>query len=264
MHFTIQGQGPALLFIHGWAMHGGVWDGMCDEFSASFQTIAVDLRGHGKSREMAGPYTYDACASDILGLLHDLSAGPVAAVGWSMGASILLKARALAPELFSRLVLISGNPSLVARADYPCGIPEITVRRLYKQVERAYPEGLRNFHDLLLTKNELGIISSDPGYLAMTDPAGAPEKDAALATLACLMQEDLRGALPAITAPTLILHGDEDAICNPRAAAFMNDTIPGARLVMLGQTGHVPFLTRRKDVAGHLRLFLESSHDGNR
>jgi pimeloyl-[acyl-carrier protein] methyl ester esterase len=264
MHFTIQGQGPALLFIHGWAMHGGVWDGMCDEFSAGFQTIAVDLRGHGKAREMAGPYTYDACARDIIDLMEHLAIKRIAAVGWSMGVSILLKVCQMRPDLCERLVFMSGNPSLISRDGYPCGIPEITVRRLAKQVERRYPEGLRNFYDLLLTKKEVEIFSADPGYRAMTDPAGAPEKDAALATLACLMQEDLRGALPAIAAPTLILHGDEDAICNPRAAAFMNDTIPGARLVMLGQTGHVPFLTRRKDVAGHLRLFLESSHDGNR
>jgi len=259
MHFTIQGQGHPLLFIHGWAMHGCVWADLVNGFSRNFQTITVDLRGHGKSREMAGPYTYGACARDIIDLMEHLAIKRIAAVGWSMGVSILLKVCQLRPDLCERLVFMSGNPSLIARDGYPCGIPETTVLRLYKQVERAYPDGLRNFYNLLLTKNESEIFGSAPAYSAMTDPAGAPAKDAALITLAELMQQDLRGALAGIAAPTLILHGDEDAICNPRAAGFMHDRIPGSRLVMLGETGHVPFLTRRNTVVDHLRAFLETS-----
>lgn len=258
MHYTCHGRGPVLLFVHGWAMHAGAWAGLQQALSAGFQTITVDLRGHGGSRALAGPYTYDACARDIVALAGHLGIERMAAVGWSMGASVLLKARQLSPGLFDRLVLISGNPSLVSRADYPCGIPEVTVRRLARQIERRYPEGLRSFYDLLLTGSERERFSADPGFRAMTDPAQAPVQDAARETLACLMQEDLRGAIGAVAVPTLILQGDEDGICNPRAAAFMHGRIAGSRLIMLEKTGHAPFLTRKDSVVSHVRPFLES------
>ena len=258
LHYQIFGQGEPLLLVHGWAMHSGVWAGLIEKFSDSFQMITIDLRGHGSSREAPGPYTFDAFAGDIIDLLRELDPGPVTAVGWSMGVSVLLKAAARSPELFCRFVFISGNPSLVARPDYCCGIPAVTVQRLYRKVERSYPEGLKNFYRLLLTAHEQELLRHDPRYTAMTDLAAAPAKDAALASLRCLMEEDLRPALASVTAPTLILHGDEDAICNPSGAAFMHSHIPGSCLVMFEQTGHVPFLTRSKEVISHLRLFMGS------
>ncbi len=243
--------------MHGWAMNGGAFTELAEELSGTHQIITVDLRGHGASQPAPGASTFDACARDIIDLLHSLSPGPVAAAGWSMGVSILLKAFEMAPRLFDSLIFISGNPSLVSRPDYPCGIPEITVRRLYRQVERSYPEGLKNFYSLLLTPGEQELFGAHMRYAAMTDTSRAPAKDAALELLACLMQEDLRPALSRICVPTLILHGEEDGICNPAGAAFMHSHIPGSELVLFQQTGHVPFLTRSREVISRLRLFLK-------
>jgi len=259
LQYKISGRGDPLLLVHGWAMNGSVFAELAEELSGSNQIITVDLRGHGASQPAPGAGTFDACARDIVDLLRGFFPGPVAAAGWSMGVSILLKTVEIAPRLFNGLVFISGNPSLVSRPDYPCGIPEITVRRLYRQVERSYPEGLKNFYSLLLTPREQEIFGKDRRYAAMTDMFRAPDRDAALGLLACLMQEDLRPSLSRICMPTLILHGDEDGICNPAGAAFMHSHIPGSELVLFPQTGHVPFLTRSREVADHLRLFLKSS-----
>ena len=257
LQYQIFGQGKPLLLVHGWAMHSNVWAGLIEKFSDSFQIITIDLRGHGASREALGPYTYDIFARDIIDLMRELACARITALGWSMGVSVLLKAAVRSPELFDRFVFISGNPSLVSRPDYSCGIPASNVQRLYRQVERAYPEGLKNFYRLLFTAGEQELLRHDPRYAAMTDLAAAPAKDAALACLRCLMEEDLRPALSLISVPTLILHGNEDAICNPAAADFMHSHIPGSQLVMLEQTGHMPFLTRSDAVTRHLRLFLE-------
>jgi pimeloyl-[acyl-carrier protein] methyl ester esterase len=259
LQYKISGRGDPLLLVHGWAMHGSVFAELAEELSGSNQTMTVDLRGHGASQPAPGASTFDACARDLVDLLRSFFPGPVAAAGWSMGVSILLKAVEMEPRLFNSLIFISGNPSLVSRPDYPCGIPEITVRRLYRQVDRSYPDGLKNFYSLLLTPREQELFGKDRLYAAMTDMSRAPDKDAALGLLACLMQEDLRPSLSRICVPTLILHGDEDGICNPAGAAFMHSHIPGSELVLFPQTGHVPFLTRSKEVVAHLRLFLKSS-----
>jgi pimeloyl-ACP methyl ester esterase len=258
LHYQISGRGKPLLLVHGWAMHGEVFAGLEEELSGSHKIITVDLRGHGSSQAASGTCTFDACARDIIDLLRGLSPSRVATVGWSMGVSILLKAVEAAPQLFDSLVFISGNPSLVNRPDYPFGIPEITVRRLYRQVERSYPEGLKNFYSLLLTPREQELFGKDMRYAAMTDMSRAPTKDAALSLLACLMQEDLRPALSSIGVPTLILHGDEDGICNPAGGAFMHSHVPGSELVLFPQTGHAPLLTRSREVIDRLRLFLKN------
>jgi pimeloyl-[acyl-carrier protein] methyl ester esterase len=258
LHYRITGQGKHLLLVHGWAMHGGVFAELAENLSGTHQIITIDLRGHGSSRAASGANTFEDCARDIIDLLSSRSPEPVAALGWSMGASILLKAVEMAPGLFDSLIFMSANPSLVSRPDYPCGIPEITVRRLYRQIERSYPDGLKNFYSLLLTPPERELFGNDMRYGAMTDLSLAPDRDTALSLLACLMQEDLRPALARICAPTLLLHGGEDGICNPAGAAFMHSHIPGSKFVLLPNTGHAPFLTRSSEVFGHLRLFLKS------
>jgi pimeloyl-[acyl-carrier protein] methyl ester esterase len=154
------------------------------------------------------------------------------------------------------LVFVSGNPSLVQRGDYECALAPVVVRRLFKQVQRDYPHGLSNFLNLLCTAQEHELFSKDPAYRAAMDIERCPDREAALSTLACLQTEDLRPHLSRITAPTLIVHGESDEICLSGAGRFMNDSIPGSRLLMLPDTGHMPFISRRQRVVEAVLNFL--------
>ena len=49
LHVVDRGQGPTLLFVHGWLNDASVWGGVIEELSGDFRCIAVDLRGHGQS-----------------------------------------------------------------------------------------------------------------------------------------------------------------------------------------------------------------------
>jgi pimeloyl-[acyl-carrier protein] methyl ester esterase len=57
--YTIHGDGKPVLLIHGWSMHSGVWNHFVEEFASMYKVITVDLRGHGKSAAMDGPYSFD-------------------------------------------------------------------------------------------------------------------------------------------------------------------------------------------------------------
>ena len=67
---------------------------------------------------------------------------------------------------------------------------------------------------------------------------------------------DVRRELPAITAPTLVLVGDDDFICGPRWARMIHAEIPGARLVVLDKTGHLGHLERPEEFTTAVVDFL--------
>ncbi len=68
---------------------------------------------------------------------------------------------------------------------------------------------------------------------------------------------DLRGGLPNITAPTLVINGDEDFICGPVCAAEISSAIPGAREVIVGDSGHMIFVEQPQAFHDEVADFLE-------
>ncbi|HEY0179955.1 MAG TPA: alpha/beta fold hydrolase, partial [Dokdonella sp.] len=84
MHVDVHGDGPDLVLIHGWAMHGGVFAPLVERLAPRFRVHAVDLPGHGRGRGEARLDLADA-ARRIAG------ATPRALwVGWSLGGLVAL------------------------------------------------------------------------------------------------------------------------------------------------------------------------------
>jgi pimeloyl-[acyl-carrier protein] methyl ester esterase len=258
IHYHIKGSGRPLVLIHGWAMHAGVWQGFADHLAEHCMTVAADLRGHGDSRHMAGPYDFEQHARDVAALIKHLGLRDPVLAGWSMGVSIILKMVELGCADARAFLLVSGNASLVQRDDYTSALASVVVKRLHKQVQRDYQSGLNTFLGLLCTGEEHQRCSVDPDYRAAMDVGQCPNHTAALETLACLATEDLRPQLALIYSPTLIVHGECDEICPVGAGRFMHSCIPGARLHRLPDTGHMPFITRRESVVDAVQNFLSA------
>ncbi len=92
----------------------------------------------------------------------------------------------------------------------------------------------------------------------VADIHAAPAKQAALESLVCLQNEDLRPAVKEIRVPTLIIHGSEDRICAPAAAHYMHNEINRSHVLFLKETGHMPFITRKHAVLRAIAQFLKS------
>ena len=256
LHYQSKGSGKPLLLIHGWAMHADVWQGFADQLAEHCMTITVDLRGHGASRKMEGPHTFKQYARDIIALMKHLDMRDAALLGWSMGVSVILEMYAQGYNGAGPLMFVSGNPSLVQRDDYQSALAPVVVKRLLRKVQRDYQSGLQTFLDLLCTQKEHARFSTDPAYRAAMDSKRCPEQEVALATLACLQTEDLRPYLSRIDAPTLIVHGERDEICLSSGGRYMKNTIPGAQMLMLPDTGHMPFITQREGIVKAILDFL--------
>jgi pimeloyl-[acyl-carrier protein] methyl ester esterase len=257
IYHHIWGNGKAILLVHGWAMDSSAWTYFIEEFSTAYKVIAVDLRGHGKSASLPGPYNIALSALDVEKLIEDLDLQKATVIGWSMGVSVILKMFEHPNSRIDSLVFISGTPSLIARDDYPHGVPRAEAYSLLRQLKKDYAVGMTSFYDRIFSGEDLGIGEREKIYHLVADISRAPRQDIACEALESLQREDLRLSLKNITVPTLLIHGGLDRICLPAASEYMAGSLPNSVLAIIAAAGHAPFLTAKETVHREIKKFIQ-------
>lgn len=171
-------------------------------------------------------------------------------LGWSLGAQLAL---ALAAEgaPASRLVALAATPRFTAATDWPAGLAQATVEQ--------FSEGWR--HDREKTRKRFlalqavgettrgALIARLAGHLLPVDAPGLSEG------LALLAEADLRELAARVRLPTLLIHGDGDALMPVEASRWLATTIPGAQRLVLAGRGHAALLSAPGDVAAAIVRF---------
>jgi pimeloyl-ACP methyl ester carboxylesterase len=107
LFYTDEGEGdPALLFVHGMSCDSHDWIWQLAHFTPHHRTIAVDLRGHGRSAVVQSGYGLGDYASDLVALIDHLNVEPVVAVGHSLGGMVVTVLAVSNPEKVNSLVVI--------------------------------------------------------------------------------------------------------------------------------------------------------------
>lgn len=245
------GSGTPIVFIHGWCMSSAVWEHQREWLADSFRVITLDLPGHGKSAPYADDFRIRGCAADVATLIGQLGLDNVIIAGWSLGVLVAIETWLLCKERLSGLVLISGTPRFVQSLDFPDGLSHAEVDGMAKKVQRS----IRRARDGFLT-HMFAVGEDESAHVhRLLSSIPVPSTDVALQALEALAITDIRDCLPAIDIPTLIMHGDRDVICLPKASDFMTRQIPKSRQVVFSNCGHVPFLTQSKKFNGCLEEF---------
>jgi len=256
-YYHSSGIGKPILLIHGWAMDSSAWTFFKEEFSSKNTVIAVDLRGHGKSAALSGPYNLESFAHDIHQLIEALDLHHATVIGWSMGVSVILKMLEHLNSRIDSLVFISGTPSLVARDDYPHGVPRAEAYSLLRQLKKDYAVGMASFYASMFKGEDLVSRQKEKIYPLVADISRAPRQDIACEALESLQREDLRLSLKNITVPTLLIHGALDRICLPAASEYMASSLPNSVLAIIAAAGHAPFLTAKESVHNEIKTFIQ-------
>src|SRR6185312_8580351 len=121
IHAQTVGAGSPVVLLHGWAFDHRVWDRQIRVLAeAGHSTIAVDLRGHGRSDRPYDGYALDQLARDVVCVITDLEIEPAVLIGWSLGGVTALRVALDAPQLLTKLVLVGSNGVATSRQEgYP-------------------------------------------------------------------------------------------------------------------------------------------------
>ncbi|WP_243374052.1 alpha/beta fold hydrolase [Geotalea sp. SG265] len=260
IHYEELGQGRPLVFVHGWAMSGMVWN-FQRELADRHRLIAMDLRGHGQSASSAN-ITLEAFANDLIEFFTRLDLHDAVLVGWSMGVQVVLQAfQPLRPRL-AGLVLVGGTPRFSAVADFPHGLPPVEVKGMGLRLRRDYQKTMGDFFKSMFAEGEPDREQYQRIVHEMVMKGRSPEPEMARKALQVLADADLRPILSGVDRPVLLIHGSRDTICLTDASRYMAEKLPMARLAIV-DGGHAPFLARPAEFNNLIKGFLEEINGGH-
>src|SRR5690606_25450362 len=152
----------------------------------------------------------------------------------SLGGLVALHWAIARPAQVRRLVLLSATPRFVASADWPYGVSAAMFRIFMKQLKQAPDALMRRFCALQAEGEMHADTLASTLYEHRADAAAHTLID----SLSLLGAGDLRPVLASLAQPTLILHGERDAVTPVSAARWMSTQLPHARLQCLDKCGH--------------------------
>lgn len=244
-----------LVFWHGWGTNPQVWEGLIGSLRkvlpADTDYEAAPLPGYAGTALPAG----DGKAVWAAAMMEKQS-GPLVLVGWSMGAIMALQAAYHYPEKISHLVLFGATPCFAQKPDWPHGISEKARENFKNDIHSDPATALRNFVLLFNRKDKQArAIIRKLSHKEMPPVPPIPILDAGLHFL---YETDLRPILPFIQQKTLLIHGEYDPLMPPEAAKLISEKLPAARMHILPQTAHVPFLSDPEQCAMLIKQFLDT------
>jgi pimeloyl-ACP methyl ester carboxylesterase len=226
------GEGPPLLLLHGAVCDSRVWRVEIDAFADEFTVVAWDAPGCGGSSDPPEAFRMRDFADCLAGFIDALGLDRPHVVGHSWGTTLALELCHRHPWRVRSLVLVGGY------AGWAGSLPADEVRR-----RLAFA---LNVADSLETSG--WDPTSMPGLFSEVMPTDRAQELAAIMTdvrpvatrtmARALAEANLRDALGAVTAPTLLVYGDADERSPLAVARDLNARIPGSVLTVLPGLGH--------------------------
>ena len=252
LHVEVVGSGPALVLLHGWAMHGGVFAPLVERMRDRYTLHVVDLPGHGHSRDSSVPLQLQACVDAIAAVVP---AAPWC--GWSLGGLFALHAAATRPAQVPALAMLCASPRFVRGEDWKHGVPAETFRDFAVGLGDDYRDTLERFVAL----EAMGSGQAKQEIRSLRDALfarGEPSMTVLADGLGLLETTDLRDTVAGLRVPGLWLAGRRDRLVDPRAVHAAAALSPLASAYVVEHAAHAPFLTHADEVATQLNGFLDA------
>ena len=243
------GQGPDVVFLHGWGLSSRIWAPLIAELSAEMRCHAVDLPGHGASGDdLAGLDAWiDAVAETVT--------WPAVYIGWSLGGLIALGMAQRYPDRVRGLCLIAALARMVRDDDWRWGLKPDAIEATRAGLDRDFATTLRQF----LEQQVRGEADAATIAKRLRDDLSAqPPRRAGLAHgLDILFEADFRATLATMNKPSLLIGGERDRMAHPDAIACMSRQMPDAELWQVEGGAHAPFISHPRATAQRLRAFVD-------
>lgn len=222
--------GTPLILLHGYTDNSRSWSLLAPELVTGRHLFAIDLRGHGKSSAPACCYGLMDFASDLDGFMQAKGIEKADLVGHSLGSMTSAVFAALHPEKVGRLVLISTAFSA----------PKGPVDWLWENVT-VLPETIDPDSQFMID----WYWNPTPVPAEFLDreraESAATARQTWMGVLESLTMTDWSLYAPRITAPVLILWGDQDSLFDATTQTRVKEAMPSARYQAFAGNGHNMF-----------------------
>ena len=248
MHIEQRGTGPALVMIHGWAMHCEIFSPLISLLEKKFTCYLVDLPGHGRSLD-------DHSNLNLANIAKNISdrTPPAIWCGWSLGGLVAL--HAAQQHAMNGLIMLCASPRFVKAADWPHGMAASVFTGFANDLKNDYRGTLDRFISLEAQgsdhmREELRILRE--AIFAF----GEPGERVLCEGLELLENTDLIAACSDLKIPSLWCAGKRDRLVSPLAMQTASDMANGEFVAIQGG-GHAPFLTHVDQVATAITNFYK-------
>jgi pimeloyl-ACP methyl ester carboxylesterase len=244
------GDGPPLVFVHGAADDGRIWQPQVDALASEFTVVAWDEPGAGRSADVPAGFGIAGYANCLAGLIETLALGRAHVAGLSWGGTVALELYRHRPGLVATMILAD------TYAGWRGSLPEDEVRARVAAVRQMLATPPEEF-DPTLT----GLFAGEPPprfVPLLRDIAAGVRRDSLMTQLPVMADIDQRDLLPRIAVPTLLIWGELDARSPLSVARQFEQTIPDSRLVLLPEAGHLSNLDQPAHFNDAVRTFCRA------
>ena len=224
--------GPVVLLIMGLGYPAAMWFRQLPALTERHRVVRLDNRGAGHTGDVPGaPYSVETMTADCLAVLDAADVATAHVVGISMGGLMAQEIALTAPERVRSLCLLATHPGIAHAVMNPEAIAMLGKRG--EMTPREAADASVPFNYAPSTPRErieedwavrLPLAATNAGYLAQATGTA---------------QWDGHDRLGRITAPTLVVHGELDALVPPANGRILADRIPGAELVTVPMANHL-------------------------
>jgi pimeloyl-ACP methyl ester carboxylesterase len=255
LNYLERGWGRPVVFLHGVWMSARFFRDQLGPIGERYRAIALDFRGHGLSEKTEQGHTVPEYAADVHAFLEALDLRDVVLLGWSMGAFVLWDyVEQFGTDRLAGTVVVHESAS-----DYPwpgwehslIG-PEL-LRDLNAGLQTDRRATIHHFIPLMFTR-----APRDEDVSWMAEEMARPPVGAASSILVDQTLRDYREKLAAVTVPSLVVYGADEKLFKIAAGEHLIERLPNARLVVLEDSCHCPFLEAPEQFNAALLEFVDS------
>jgi sigma-B regulation protein RsbQ len=254
-----EGKPATVVFAHGFGCDQSMWGALAPAFGDRYRVVLYDLVGSGGSElaayDRAKYDTLQGHADDAIEIVDEFAEGPVIFVGHSVSSMVGLRADLSAPGRFAAQIMVGPSPCYVDDGDYVGGFKRSDIDSLLETLESNY---------LGWSSTMAPVIMGAPGQpelgAALTNSFCRTDPEIAKHFARVTFLSDLRGDLPCLETPTLILQSSDDFIAPRAVGDYMQRVMPHAKLELIDNVGHCPHMSAPSACSQAMIEFLAELH----
>ncbi len=248
--YQVKGQGPAIVFLHGFMEDRSMWQYHYDQLSTQYMCVAIDLPGHGQSEQIAAVHGMSLMAEVVASILQTENINKAMIIGHSMGGYIALEWAKAYPAKVDGLVLFNSH----AAADTPASKQQRL--RTIALVKENASRFINAFIPNLFAPANVERCKSTIEHQKQV--AKGMKAEAIIAALAGMMErEDGKPVLEALSVPVLFIRGVQDKRIGYEVIEAQTAVCQHPRLLLLPYTGHMAWAEAPNTTLECLQAFAE-------